>query len=801
MPGSGQAQHAQCCTRSDALAPIPRTVYDIPVIENSMLASSLSSTDQTASLGIAASTECIEVRGAYENNLRGIDVDIPKRRLTVFTGVSGSGKSSLVFGTIAAESRRLINETYDAFVQGFMPPSPQPEVDGLRHVTAAIMVDQEQMGANKRSTVGTATDTYTMLRLLFSREGVPHLESSNEFSFNDPQGMCPACEGLGTVADVDVDAIVDSSKSLNEGAIEWPGYKPGGWQWSVYAETGLFDADKPVDEFTEAERADFLYAEERKIKLNGMNITYRGLITGLRQSVFVKDVDSLQPSMRAAVERAAVQRTCAECQGSRLKPEARAVQVAGRSIPECTSMEISDLAAWLHTAELSAGSAPLRARLLEALETFREIGLGYLSMNRPAGTLSGGEAQRTRMVKHLGSSLTDVTYVFDEPTIGLHPHDVERMNTLLLKLRDKGNTVLVVEHKPEVMAVADHIVDMGPEAGVHGGEVVYTGDFAGLKGSGTFTGRHLDQQQPLKESTREPFSWLPIRGAETNNLRGAQVDVPTRVLVAVTGVAGSGKSSLIHGHLPREGVAFVDQSAIRGSRRSTPVTYTGLLDPIRKVFAKSTGAPAALFSANSKGGCPECKGLGVIYTDLAFMAGVESLCETCQGRRFTEEALSHRMRGKTIAEVYESSVEEAAEFFTEKAIRPMLERLRQVGLGYLRLGQRLTTLSGGERQRLKLAIEMGTDAAVIVLDEPSSGLHMADTDRLIGVLDGIVEAGRTVIVIEHNLDVISRADWVIDVGPGAGHDGGQVVFSGTPAELTSTPGSLTGVHLGTRHNR
>ncbi|GAA1813337.1 excinuclease ABC subunit UvrA [Nesterenkonia flava] len=679
-------------------------------------------------------------------------------------------------------------------------------MESLRHVTAAIIVDQEQMGANKRSTVGTATDTYTMLRLLFSREGTPRLESSHELSFNDPHGMCPTCEGLGTVADVDVHAIVDHSKSLNDGAIDWPGYKPGSWQWSVYAETGIFDPDKPVGEFTDAEREDFLYAEERKVKHNGMNITYRGLITNLRLSVFIKDVETLQPAMRAAVERAAVQRTCSDCEGSRLKPEARAVRLAGKGIAECTSMQISDLAEFLRGAGLSASSAPLQAKLLEALETFNSIGLGYLSLNRPASTLSGGEAQRTRMVKHLGSSLTDITYVFDEPTTGLHPHDVERMNTLLLKLRDKGNTVLVVEHKPEVMAVADHIIDMGPEAGVHGGEVVYTGDFAALKRSGTFTGRHLEQQQPLKDTVRQPAGWLPIRNADTNNLRGVDVDVPTGVLVAVTGVAGSGKSSLIHGHLPREGVAFVDQSAIRGSRRSTPVTYTGLLDPIRKAFAKATGASAALFSANSKGGCPECKGLGAIYTDLAFMAGVESLCETCQGRRFTPEALSHHLRGKNIAEVYDFSVEEAVEFFTEKAITPMLRRLQQVGLGYLRLGQRLTTLSGGERQRLKLAIEMGTEAEVIVLDEPSSGLHMADTDRLIGVLDEIVDAGRTVIVIEHNLDVMSRADWIIDVGPGAGHDGGQVVFSGTPAELISTSAtgtaeSLTGLHLRRRHGR
>lgn len=742
-------------------------------------------------------TEHIAVRGARENNLTGFDLNIPKRQLSVFTGVSGSGKSSLVFGTIAAESRRLINETYDAFVQGFMPPAPQPDVDDLRHVTAAITVDQEQMGANTRSTVGTATDTYTMLRLLFSREGTPQLTSSNEFSFNDPQGMCLACEGLGSVADVEVQAIVDFSLSLNEGAIDWPGYKPGAWQWSVYA--SVFDPDTPVRELTEDQQHDLLYAPERKIKLGSSNVTYRGLVTALRQSVFIKDLDSLQPAMRSAVERAARQEVCPDCHGARLKPDARAVRLAGRSIHECASMEISELAELLRAADLGAGSAPLRAKLLAALETFVEIGLGYLSMSRPASTLSGGEAQRTRMVKHLGSSLTDITYVFDEPTTGLHPHDVERMNRLLLKLRDKGNTVLVVEHKPEVMAVADHLVDMGPGAGLHGGEVTYVGDFPGLRGSGTLTGEHLEKQQPLKDALREPTGWLPIRAAVSNNLRGIDVDVPQGVLVAVTGVAGSGKSSLIHGHLPHGDVAFVDQSSIRGSRRSAPVTYTGLLGHIRKAFAKATGAPAALFSANSKGGCPDCGGLGATYTDLAFMAGVESVCETCQGRRFTPQALSHTLRGKTIADVYEFSVEEASEFFTEKPILPMLGRLQQVGLGYLRLGQRLTTLSGGERQRLKLAIEMGATAGTIVLDEPSSGLHMADTDRLISVLDQIVDAGQSVIVIEHNLDVITRADWVIDVGPGAGHAGGEVLHSGAPRELRHVSGSLTGEHLLRRH--
>ncbi|ASR34866.1 daunorubicin resistance protein DrrC [Prauserella marina] len=745
-----------------------------------------------------ATAEFIEVRGARENNLREIDLDIPKRQLTVFTGVSGSGKSSLVFGTIAAESRRLINETYDAFVQGLMPHAPQPDVDALRHMTAAIIVGQEQMGANSRSTVGTATDTYTMLRLLFARAGTPRVASPNVFGFNDPRGMCPACEGLGRVTAVDPDALVDMSKSLNDGAIDFPHFKVGSWQWKLYAETGLFDPDLPLRDYAEADLHELLYGKERKINTGSVNLTYQGLITRLRTGL-LQDRDSMQPAQRAAVERVATQQICDECGGARLNATARAVRLGGRSIADCVDMQVDELAEFLAGLDLPAGTAPLSAVLLHALKTFAEIGLGYLNLNRPTSTLSGGEAQRTRMVKHLGSALTDVTYVFDEPTTGLHPHDVERMNHLLQQLRDKGNTVLVVEHKPEVMAIADHIIDMGPGAGIHGGDVVYAGDIAGLRRSGTRTGAHLEQRQALKTHTRVPTGWLPIRGAAVTNLRHVDIDVPLGVLVAVTGVAGSGKSSLIHGCLPREQAAFVDQSAIRGSRRSSPITYTGILNPIRKAFAQATGAPAALFSANSQGACPECKGQGVIYTDLAFMAGVESVCETCYGKRFTDEALSHRLRGRTIAEIYEFSVEEASDFFSETSVLPMLHRLRRVGLDYLGLGQRLTTLSGGERQRLKLAIEMAADADILVLDEPTSGLHMADTDRLVALLDEIVGTGRTVIVIEHNLDVISRADWIIDVGPGAGHQGGRIVHSGTPRELLTARDSRTAEHLARYH--
>ncbi|GEK78998.1 excinuclease ABC subunit UvrA [Agrococcus baldri] len=747
-------------------------------------------------------TEHISVRGARENNLQAVDVDIPKRRLSVFTGVSGSGKSSLVFGTIAAESRRLIDETYDAFVQGFMPPAPQPEADQIEGLTAAILVGQEQMGANSRSTVGTATDAYTMLRILWSRAGTPHLDSSVMFSFNDPRGMCMACEGLGRVSAIDIDAIVDRSKSLNEGAIDFPNYQVGGWYWKLYAQSGLLDPDKRIADYSEDELQLFLHAEERKVSMAEFNMTYEGLIPKLRKSVFQKDPESMKPTLRARVEAAATFGDCRECGGSRLNAAAREVTVQGVTIAEATAMQLTDLAPFIASIPADAGgaaTAPLRAKLVDLLDTFDAIGLGYLSLDRPAGSLSGGEAQRTKMVRHMGSALTDVTYVFDEPTAGLHAHDVERMNGLLQRLRDKGNTVLVVEHKPEVMAIADHVVDMGPGAGTHGGTIVFQGTFDALRASGTRTGDHLEHRQQLKDSVREPSGRLEIRDARSHNLTGVDVDVPTGVLVAVTGVAGSGKSSLIHGSLPRDGVTFVDQSAIKGSRRSNPATYTGILEPIRKAFASANGVKPALFSANSEGACPECKGLGVIYSDLAFMAGVTTPCELCGGRRFTAEVLEYELRGASIGDVLDMSVEQAAAFFTEKQVAPMLGRLVDVGLGYITLGQTLTTLSGGERQRLKLAIEMGTSASVIVLDEPTTGLHMADVDNLIGLLESLVDTGRTVIVIEHNLDVVSRADWLIDLGPGAGAQGGRVVFEGTPAALAADPGdSLTGRHLAKR---
>ncbi|MEV0951411.1 excinuclease ABC subunit UvrA [Promicromonospora sp. NPDC050249] len=736
----------------------------------------------------------IEVRGARENNLRGVSIDIPKRKLTVFTGVSGSGKSSLVFGTVAAESRRLIDETYSAFLQGFMPSRPRPDVDTLSNLSAAIVVDQEPMGANARSTVGTATDAYTMLRVIWSRLGRPYVGGSNLFSFNDPQGMCANCEGLGRVSAIDTEALVDRSKSLNEGAITFPNFGVGSWYWKVYADSGLFDVDKPLADYSETEWHDLMYGAERKIVAGGINVTYESLVPKITRLYLVKDVESMKGAMRAAVDRLATFTACPACGGTRLNDRARSSLVKGKHIGEAAAMQLTDLAELVR--DLTDPQVqPILDGLGDLLATFEQIGLGYLSLDRESSSLSGGEAQRTKMVRHMGSALTDMTYVFDEPTIGLHPHDVRQMNALLQRLRDKGNTVLVVEHKPEVMAAADHLVDMGPGAGTHGGTVVYEGDIAGLRNSGTATGKHLDQAVTVKQTPRTPTGFLRIEHATLHNLQDVTVDVPLGVLVAVTGVAGSGKSSLIHGCLPRDGVTFVDQSVIRGSRRSNPATYTGILEPIRKQYARANGVKPALFSANSAGACPACKGVGLIYTDLAFMAGVASPCEACGGKRFTDEVLGYTLRGKNIADVLAMSVEEALGFFTEKAIVPMLSRLSDVGLHYISLGQHLNTLSGGERQRLKLAIEMGGDTPAFVLDEPTAGLHMQDVDNLAGLLDRLVDSGRSVIVVEHNLSVVARADWVIDMGPGGGHDGGQVVFEGTPADLAREEASLTGRHL------
>ena len=763
----------------------------------------------------------IEVRGARENNLRDVSLDIPKRRFTVFTGVSGSGKSSLVFGTIAAESQRLINETYSAFVQGFMPTLARPDVDSLEGLTTAIILDQERMGANVRSTVGTATDANAMLRVVFSRIGRPHIGGPQAFAFNVPSvtgggaikvdrgtgvtesrtfsvagGMCPRCEGMGTASAVDLSQLYDETKSLNEGAIKVPGFTADGWSTRMFSESGFFDPDKPIRDYTDAELHDFLHKEPTKVRINGINLTYEGLVPRIQKGMLSKDVDSLQPHLRAFVERAVTFTPCPDCGGTRLNAAARSSKIDGVSIADACAMQISDLAGWVRSLD-APSVGPLLTALTHTLDAFVEMGLGYLSLDRPSGTLSGGEAQRTRMIRHLGSSLTDVTYVFDEPTIGLHAHDVERMNGLLLRLRDKGNTVLVVEHDAEVIKVADQVVDMGPGAGPHGGTVVYQGSVDGLIASGTATGRHLDVRQELKVDPRKPTGSIAIRNARLHNLKDVSVDVPTGVLVAVTGVAGSGKSSLIHGCLPRTdpSVTVIDQSAIRGSRRSNPATYSGILDPIRTAFAKANGVKPALFSANSEGACPNCNGLGKTYTSLGFMAEVVSICEVCEGRRYTDDVLQYKLRGKNIVEALAMPVEEARDFFTEKPVKAMLDRMADVGLGYLSLGQALDTLSGGERQRLKLAIEMGDDTEVYVLDEPTTGLHMQDVDNLIGLLDRLVESGRTVIVIEHNLDVVARADWVIDLGPGGGHDGGSVIFEGPPSELVRADASLTGRYL------
>ncbi|MFV2087430.1 ATP-binding cassette domain-containing protein [Micromonospora sp. LOL_021] len=773
----------------------------------------------------ADSHDLIRVHGARVNNLKDVSVEIPKRRLTVFTGVSGSGKSSLVFGTVAAESQRLINETYSAFVQGFMPTLARPEVDVLDGLTTAIIVDQERMGGDPRSTVGTATDANAMLRILFSRLGQPYVGPPNAFSFNLASvrasgaitvergaskttkqtftrlgGMCPRCEGRGSVTDFDLTALYDDSKSLNEGALTIPGYSVDGWYGRIFSGCGFFDPDKPIRKFTKSQLHDLLYKEPTRIKVDNVNVTYEGLIPRIQKSFLAKDVDAMQPHIRAFVQRAITFTTCPDCAGTRLNEAARSSKINGTNIADACAMQISDLAEWVQDlAEPSV--APLLTALRHTLDSFVEIGLGYLSLDRPAGTLSGGEAQRTKMIRHLGSSLTDVTYVFDEPTIGLHPHDIARMNDLLLRLRDKGNTVLVVEHKPETIAIADHVVDLGPGAGTAGGEVMFEGTVDGLRASVTVTGRHLDDRASLKKTVREPTGTLEIRGANANNLRDVDVDIPLGVLVVVTGVAGSGKSSLLHGSIPADaGVVSIDQTGIRGSRRSNPATYTGLLDPIRKAFAKANGVKPALFSANSEGACPTCNGAGVIYTDLAMMAGVATVCEDCEGRRFQSAVLEYHLGGRDISEVLAMSVAEAEEFFAAgeartPAAHAILRRLADVGLGYLTLGQPLTTLSGGERQRLKLATHMAEKGGVYVLDEPTTGLHLADVEQLLGLLDRLVDAGKSVIVIEHHQAVMAHADWIIDLGPGAGHDGGRIVFEGTPADLVAARSTLTGEHL------
>ena len=792
------------------------------------MSTSATADTQSPASHVADNHDRIRVQGARVNNLKDLSLEIPKRRLTVFTGVSGSGKSSLVFGAIAAESQRMINETYSAFLQGFMPSLARPDVDVLEGLTTAIIVDQERMGANSRSTVGTATDVNATLRIIFSRLGQPHIGSPQAFSFNVASisgagavtlerggktlkerrsfeitgGMCPRCEGMGTVNDIDLTQLYDDSKSLADGAMTIPGYTADGWGVRIFTGSGFLDPNKPIRDYTKEELNDFLYREPVKVKIGDINMTYEGLIPKVQKSFLAKDREAMQPHIRAFVDRAVTFTTCPDCNGTRLNEGARSARVAGLNIAEACAMQISDLAAWVHNVN-EPSVAPLLAALQETLDSFVEIGLGYLSLDRPVGTLSGGEAQRTKMIRHLGSSLTDVTYVFDEPTIGLHPHDIERMNELLLQLRDKGNTVLVVEHKPEMIAIADHIIDLGPGAGTTGGTICFQGTLDGLRASDTLTGRHLHDRVSLKQTVRMSKGALQIRGATKHNLQNVDVDIPLGVLVVLTGVAGSGKSSLVHGSIPTgAGVVSIDQGAIRGSRRSNPATYTGMLEPIRKAFAKANGVKPALFSSNSEGACPVCNGAGVIYTDLGMMATVESPCEVCEGKRFQAEVLEYRLGGRDISEVLAMSVAEAEEFFGKGAARTpaahaVLDRLSDVGLGYLSLGQPLTTLSGGERQRLKLATQMAETGGVYILDEPTTGLHLADVENLLGLLDRLVDSGKSVIVVEHHQAVMAHADWIIDLGPGAGHDGGRVVFEGTPADLVAARSTLTGEHLAT----
>ena len=745
----------------------------------------------------------ITIRGARENNLKNVSLDIPKRKITVFTGVSGSGKSSLVFGTIAAESQRLINETYPAFVQQFMPHYGQPDADQLENISAAIVVDQQRLGGNSRSTVATVTDAAQMLRVIFSRIAEPRLPSPGLYSYNDPRGMCPDCEGIGQVAAMDMSAVLDESKSLNQGALLPKDFSVDTWWWEIYKNSGLFDMDKPVKKFSKEERENLLNLDDgRKIKVGKIGLTYEGVVAKLKKGLGSKDPESLQPHVRVEYDKIFTRKLCPACKGARLNAAALGSKVGKKNIAELSAMQVSDLAPFIRGIKAKEVQPMLEA-LAARLDNLVTIGLGYLSLDRESSTLSGGESQRVKMVRHLGSSLTDITYVFDEPSVGLHPHDVGRLAGLMVQLRDKGNTVLVVEHKPDMIAIADHVVDMGPRAGSKGGEIVYEGTVAGLLKSGTLTGDHMNKHQPIKTAGRKPNGKLEIKHAKINNLKDVSVSIPRGVLTAVTGVAGSGKSSLIQGCLPLAypDTIIIDQNLARGSRRSNTATYTGILDNVRKAFAKANQVDAALFSANSKGACTDCNGLGVIYTDLAHLDPMVTVCETCNGKRFTDEVLQHKLRGKSISDVYEMPVADAAAFFTEPAVAKILKGLEDVGLGYLTLGQPLSTLSGGERQRLKLAAELGKSGNIYVLDEPTTGLHMNDVDTLIGLFDRLVDEGSTVVVIEHNLDVVSRADWVIDLGPGAGNDGGAVVFEGPPQKLLAAKGSVTGEFLARRQNR
>lgn len=744
--------------------------------------------------------EYIEIRGARENNLKNVSLRIPKRKITIFTGVSGSGKSSIVFDTIATESQRLLNENFSMFVRNFLPKYSQPDADSIENLSMSIVVDQKRMGGGSHSTVGTITDINTILRMMFSRLGQPHVGPTNVFGFNDPQGMCPNCNGLGRKLDVDLEKFLDKSKSLNDGAILFPEYAVDSWYWSNLINTGLFDPAKKISKYTQKELNDLLYSEPIKVKTKvgakDFNMTYEGIVNRFTNKYIKRDLKTMSARTQKSVEPYMTMGPCSECKGMRLNQTILKCKINGYNIADLTSMEIPELIEAVKKIKTPAAE-PIVKALIERLQNLVDIGLEYLSLSRETDTLSGGESQRVKVVKHLGSSLSDVIYIFDEPSIGLHPRDVHRMNELLQKLRDKGNTVIVVEHDPDVIKVADHVVDVGPLAGPHGGEVVYEGSYANLLKANTITGKHMHQSIPIKDSFRTPTGKLPIKNAKVNNLQNVSVNIPTGVLTVITGVAGSGKSSLINEvfQYQHPDAIVIDQSAVGVNSRSNPATYTGILDDVRKAFASANKVQASLFSFNSKGACENCQGLGVVYTELSFFDSVKSPCEICGGKRFKDEVLAYKLNGKSISDVLAMNVEQALEYFELKEVTKKLQAMSDVGLDYLSLGQPLTTLSGGECQRIKLASELHKQGSIYIMDEPTTGLHMSDIGHLMEVINRLVDTGNTVVIIEHNLHVIKNADWIIDMGPEGGSKGGQVMFEGTPKQLLSAKRSLTSEYL------
>ncbi|NLR69227.1 excinuclease ABC subunit UvrA [Chitinophaga varians] len=742
--------------------------------------------------------EFIEIRGARENNLKNIDLRLPKRKIIIFTGVSGSGKSSIVFDTIATEAQRQLYENFSMFIRSLLPKFPQPDADSIEKLSMAIVVDQKRLGGGSHSTMGTITDISPVLRVLFSRIGKPYVGYANAFSFNDSQGMCPQCGGRGRKLGFDASKFIDRSKSLKEGAIQAPGLAT--WEKDMYAHSGFFDVDKKLADYSEEEMELLLYSQPRKFKLRlgegNMNATYMGVIEKFERAYIRRDIKTLSDRTQKMIRPYLQEGPCPACKGARLNETALSCRIKGHNIAELSAMETGELITFLKDID-DAVAAPMVRTLTERLQHLVDMGLEYLTLNRETDTLSGGESQRVKMVKHLSSSLTDVLYIFDEPSVGLHPRDVYRLNVLLQKLRDKGNTVIVVEHDPDVIRIADHIVDVGPHAGTRGGQIMYEGELEGLLHSDTLTGKYLKHSLPLKTTCRSPRGQLPVLNANANNLHNVSVNIPEGVLTVVTGVAGSGKSSLIHHaflHAYPQAVV-IDQSAVGTSSRSNPATYTGSMDLIRKAFATANQVDASLFSFNSKGACENCQGSGVIYTDLAFLEGVKTPCEVCEGKRYKEEVLNYQLNGKSISDVLAMTVREARDFFTAKDICRKLDSMIEVGLEYLTLGQPLSTLSGGECQRIKLASELHKKGSIYVMDEPTTGLHLSDVGRLVQLIDGLVEKGNTVVVIEHNLDVIKQADWIIDMGPKGGHKGGKIIFEGTPEALTARTDSYTGIHL------